>query len=156
MNDIIYLVGICIIAAPIFIYIFYREHKLRSSGKIMKRKIKFVEESEEFTLSLNNPSIVAEKIQNLPYREMKVSVNTTGNQKFRFSSGYGWDAGLFLEERNGDKSIYCFGFLNWRTKNNIPIDNLHMNMLLTAIEKMFLDIDPQTKVQTKKVKAKRG
>lgn len=137
-------------AAALFIYLFRREKKLRSDGKMIHRKRGFVEEAEEFTLSLNNPAAVAEKLRKLSYQEMKVTMSSDrDNQSFHFScSRCSWNARLFIKENTEGRITYCFEFLNWQQKGSTVVGDLCMNLLLTAIEKMFLELDPQTEVQT--------
>lgn len=145
----------CGILAVALICIFWRNRKLRSAGKIVNRKRKYVEEAQEFILVLADLSIVAKKLQELSYQEMKVAVNSGDNHSFHFSCArYNWDARLYIKGNEGDKTIYCFEFLNWQQNGSIPIGELYMNLLLTAIEKMFLSIDPDTQVQTRLLEVK--
>lgn len=59
----------------------------------------------------------------------------------------------FSEMDNGteDTHIYKFQFTHWKSRNGIPYSVDLMNVLLTTIEKTFLQIDPATQVSTKKV-----
>lgn len=134
--------------AVYLVYLFQRDKRLFNSGKIIYRKRKFAEEAEEFILTLTDSSLVAKKLRKLSYQEMKVVMNSKGDQEFFFSnSRCRWKARLFLKGSEGEKVIYCFEFLNWQVNNGAPIGDLYMNMLLTAVEKVFLSLDPHTEVK---------
>lgn len=134
-------------AAYLF-YLFQRDKKLFNSEKIIYRKRKFAEEAEEFILTLTDSSLVSKKLRELSYQEMKVAMNSKGEQEFLFScSRCRWNARLFLKGSEGDKVIYCFEFLNWQVNNGAPVGDLYMNMLLTAVEKVFISLDPHTEVK---------
>lgn len=134
--------------AAYLIFLFQRDKKLFNSEKIIYRKRRFAEEAEEFILTLTDASLVAKKLRELSYQEMKVDVNSKGDQEFFFSCARGgWYARLFLKGSEGDKVIYCFEFLNWQVNNGAPVGDLYMNMLLTAVEKVFVSLDPHTEVR---------
>lgn len=137
------------------VYLFQRDKRLFNSGKIIYRKRRFAEEAEEFILTMTDSSLVGKKLRELPYQEMKVAMNSKAEQEFIFSnSRCSWKARLFLKGSKGEKVIYCFEFLNWQVNNGAPIGDLYMNMLLTAVEKVFLSLDPHTEVQTRLMETK--
>ncbi len=123
-------------------------NKLRSEGKIITRKSVFYEEGREFTVALNNPDLVAQKLKELPYSEMKLSMSgDSQRQSFNFTC-YNFEAQLWCKSADEEKSVYCFTFNSWKTLHGLAAGSVEMNMLLTAIEKMFLSIDPNTQVRT--------
>lgn len=141
-----------IIVLGITIYVGYQRNKtLKAEEKIIDRNIRFIEEGEEFTLLISDKNIVTQKIKNLPYNDIGVSMNgNSDKQIFNFSSTY-FTAQLSLKESSSDKSVYAFSFTGWRERNGVAVELLKMNMLLTAIEKAFLSIDPNTQVRTWKI-----
>lgn len=148
------IVAAIIIGAALY-YRYEKDKQLQSEGKIIKRGMGFMEKAELFILELDDPDKVTKAVQEFPYSEMKVSVQSDeANQAFQFSNSYGWNARLYCTERNEQKVTYCFEFSHWETSNGAVQGGLYMNMLQTAVEKMFLDIDPNTQVQEKALSVK--
>lgn len=152
-------VMIILISAGIFgcsIYLSKRKNEqLLSEGKIVEREKDFMEKAEEFSLTVKEPSQVAEGVRKISYSEMSVTMKADSEgQSFHFSNTWGWNARLYYKGKDGEKSVYCFEFLNWKTKDYMIQGGLYMSMLLTAIEKMFLDIDPNTQVTTRHLNTK--
>ena len=80
--------------------------------------------------------------------------NNGGNKQVVFKSSYEWNAEiLFLDESNG-KYRYRFDFTAWNTHRGLPLRSDTMNMMETKVEKMFLKLDPQAKVDTEEMKLK--
>lgn len=143
-----------LLTGGILFFMYLRYKSLMESGKITKRKGDFVEQAEDFILSLKDPDEVARLIQELPYAEMKVSVYpANGNRDFQFTGG-GWSARLYRKEDEGEKAVYTFQYLKWETHNGLTVHADQMNMLLTAVEKMFLKLDPATQVKTRLLETK--
>lgn len=149
---------ILLIAAVIVFSLYYGNKKtsnLLEGGKIIKRNGAYWEEGQEYILVLENPNLVTQKVEVFPYSEMKVNMKgDKEKQVFNFSS-YNFDAQLRYKETAAEKSVYCFEFIRW--KNNqlgTPIGIFEMNMLMTAIEKMFLSIDSNTQVTSKRLDIK--
>lgn len=130
-----------------------RYKKLAAEGKVVRRSSRFQEEAEDFICSMERAEQVAERIRQLPYAEMKISLDVRGGQSFQFA-GIRWRAELCFREIKDGKHVYTFQFLNWNMHNGMLMHEAQMNMLLTAVEKMFLDIDPDTQVQTRLVETK--
>lgn len=59
-----------------------------------------------------------------------------------------WNALLYCTGASNGRMTYWFRFTSWGTLDYGVIGEVQMNMLLTAIEKLFLSIDPNTQVQT--------
>lgn len=143
-----------LIGGALLFYMFYRHHKLVSDGKVIERGRNFVEQAEDFILTLEAPAQVVERIRALPYAEMKVSMRMEGNGQSFLFSGSNWSAKLYRKNDEAEKAVYSFQYLQWKTYNGSIQYEDHMNMLLTAIEKMFLSIDPNTKVKTRLLETK--
>ena len=137
------------VTVVIFIIMALRDKKLASEGKIIKRSGDFVEKAEDFILDLSDPGIVVEKVRALSYNEIKSSVQIEGNGQSFLFTGANWSARLYRKGDNDGKAVYSFQYLNWKEDRGIIQYALHMNMLLTSIEKMFLSIDPNTQVKTR-------
>ncbi len=87
---------------------------------------------------------------------MRISMITVlqGNERRRQAKD-GWNARLYYTGEKDGKAVYCFEFLNWKVKDGLIVQGgMYMNMLVVAIEKMFLDIDPNTQVTDKRVDIK--
>lgn len=142
--------GIFLIVLCIAIYgaVYWNMARIKKEGKIIDRGKRFYEEGEEFTISADNNTVV-QKIKSLPYSDMKVSMNCSG-QSFGFSTMF-FSAQLLFKGTSDGKSVYEFSFTSWREKNGGAMDFIHMNMLITSIEKAFLSIDPNTQVRTWKI-----
>lgn len=145
-----------IIGFVILGYLIYRsmkqEKQLTSEGKIIDRDRKFMEQAEDFTLTCSDPGRVTGQVQQLPFSEMKVSMTAGAQgQSFQFafdSVAGGWTAVLSRKDEPSGQLAYRFQFTHWKTRDGMIVGELYMNQLLTAVEKMFLSIDPNTKVQT--------
>ncbi|MBQ6535794.1 MAG: hypothetical protein IJI40_03335, partial [Firmicutes bacterium] len=66
-------------------------------------------------------------------------------------SAYEWEATLaHIDEQDG-KNDFDFHFTSWKTENGRPKNDISMNMLLTSIEKMFYELDPQATMEMHKM-----
>lgn len=145
---------VLLISGAIFFYIYQRHQKLVDSGKVINRERNFVEKAEDFVLTLDDPGEVARQLQELSYAEMKVSMRIgEGGHSFQFT-GSTWSARLYRKNDEDGKAVYSFQYLNWKTHDGGVMYEDHMNMLLTAIEKVFLSIDPNTQVRTRLLETK--
>lgn len=70
---------------------------------------------------------------------------------FSSSNGRHWTAQLLKTAQEGGLMAYRFEFTHLHKRNGVYAGEDNMNMLLTAVEKMFLSFDPNTKVQTEMV-----
>lgn len=148
---------IAVIILGVTLYVNTQKNKqLQSEGKIIERSADFMEKAEYFTLSLKDPEQVTEGVRKISYSEMAVSMKgDSEKQSFHFSNTWGWNARLYYTGEEDGKAVYCFKFLNWKKKDGFMIEGgIYMNMLVTAIEKMFLDIDPDTQVTDKRLDIK--
>lgn len=131
------------------------ESKLESQGKIIRREKGFNENAEIFTMGPIDKNQVTEGLKAIGSTQ-KVSINgNTQSQSFSITGGSWsqWSARLKMMEANEEKTVYRFHFNQWKNNSHstTPEDPTSMNMLLTAVEKMFVQIDPNTKVHTEPV-----
>ena len=61
-----------------------------------------------------------------------------------------WKAVLTRTLQDHRTCTYNFRFIQWEDK----ADKVHMNVLLTAVEKLFLSLDPNVKVHVRKMNVK--
>ena len=134
-----------------------RQNRLVEEGKIIKRDGNFWESSEYFTLTGVDYSKVLEAVNNTYFSDLKVTIypNNGGKSEILFKSSYEWNAAIdFLGEEEG-KFNYKFSFTAWNTyKYGVPLRADTMNMMETKVEKMFLNLDPNTSVRTQEMKLK--
>ena len=146
---------IVVIIGGLIWYNWQKTQCLTSEGKIIKRSGLFYREGEEFTIAGYDPALISQRVQGLSYSEMSVSMSGNSEQQvFRFK-GSTFEAQLCLREHTQDKAVYGFNFTRWKENHNGSVYSIYeMNMLLTAIEKMFLSIDPAAQVRSWKVETK--
>lgn len=143
-----------LISGALFYYMYQRHKKLVDSGKVIERGRHFLEQAEDFILISEAPAQVVERIQAIPYSEMKVSMRIEDSGQSFLFNGVNWNARLYRKNDEAGKAVYSFQYLHWKTYNGSVQYEDHMNMLLTAIEKMFLSIDPNTQVKTRLLETK--
>ena len=129
--------------------------KLASEGKIVARKDVFYEKIQEYTLAVDDAELVTKALRTVPYEELRITAKgNTVEQVFTFEAAT-YEAGLYRKSHGDGKSVYCFNFTQWKTmRYGTPQSLTGMNMLLTAIEKAMLSVDPNTQVRTEEMKVK--
>lgn len=132
----------------IVVYFSMKAHnKMVSDGKIISRRTNFMENAEEFTFRKIDPATVAALVKAINYADMHASMQCSEErQLFRFN-GSAWTAQLHKLSENDTQAVYRFEFTNWKTHNGMPRDGLNMNKLTTAVEKVFLSLDPNAQVK---------
>ncbi|MBQ9342688.1 MAG: hypothetical protein IJT99_00690 [Clostridia bacterium] len=142
-------IGIVVAIMAVAIYFALKAHnKLVAEGKIISRRTDFMENAEEFTLAAVDPSQVTDSVKAFDYNGMRVAMKgNSENQAFRFT-GNNWGARLFRVSADEAQCVYRFEFTNWKTNGSMAEGAMGMNMLLTAVEKMFLSLDHGTQVRT--------
>ena len=132
-----------------------RNQQLTDEGKVIKRDISFVESASTFTMTGADFAKIVTALKSMDISGTGASWESKGTtQTIVFKSNHGWAAQLNALESDGEKYRYRFQFTNWETQRGIPWRIDTMNMLLTAIEKAFLSIDPSTQVETTQFKTK--
>lgn len=133
------------IVAGCFYYNWQKSNRLTSEGKIIKRSSIFYEDAEEFTLTVQDTSEITRKVEAFAYSEMHVSMKGNRDSQTFYFTGSSFEAQLWRKGEDAEKPVYCFQFNRWKTNHNGAVYGIYdMNMLLTAVEKMFLSIDPST------------
>ncbi len=129
--------------------------KLASEGKIVTRNDVFYEKIQEYTLAVDDAELVTKALRTVPYEELRITAKgNTAEQMFHFE-GTAYEAGLYRKSHGDGKSVYCFNFTEWKTmRYGTPQNLTGMNMLLTAIEKAILSVDPNAQVRTEEMKVK--
>lgn len=149
--EVLVLIVCAVVIGAMFYYNAKQNSQLTADGKIIDRGRTFMEQAEVFTLN-GNSSQIAEEVRKLSYAEMKVAMTADGEQNvFRFaydSFAGAWHAVLYQKEAPVGRLAYQFQFTDWRNRDGYAVGYREMNMLLTAVEKMFLSVDPGTQVQT--------
>ena len=145
--------GICVVVGFFVAPLFKQADEMFASGAIIKRDAGFMENIQRFTLSKASAEnlIAAMKNEGLPFAGLEWK---TGNDAmgFKYSD---WTAQLVKLDGDANSDRYEFGFLQWQTNQyGGSVTVTQMNQLLTAIEKAFLKLDPNTKVQTERGKVK--
>lgn len=151
---VVIIIAIFAIAVPIGLKARNEQNQLIAQGRMLKRDAYFMECTETFTLSGGEYNRVLEAIKAANLSGTGVSVSSNASQQSFAFQASGWAAQMYRAKDDGDQFVYCFGFTKWKTRKGIPLDYVPMNLLLTAVEKAFLSIDPQTKVQSSKAKLK--
>ena len=150
------ILGVCVALLILFKFLSLRgESKLESQGKIVRREKGFNENAEIFTMGPIDQNKVTEGLKEIG-NSMRISINgNTNTQSFSITGGSWsqWSARLKLIEADETKTVYRFLFNHWKSNahSTTPEDPTSMNLVLTAVEKMFLNIDPNTKVHTEPV-----
>ena len=139
-------IGIVIVALCI-VFTNLKQKRLMKEGKIIARAPDFPEYAEEFMLAGDSAGQVADRVRALPFGEMAVSFAESAGEKYVFT-GNGWFGCLsrIIQAEAG----YRFEFTEWKTNNGIIQDAMNMNRLLTALERVFLEIDPQVTISAAK------
>ena len=141
---------IIVVVAAVFIVRNMWEQRFISEGKMIKRSGDFYQEASEFTLKSIPDEQIAEAIKKIPCSEIGVSKKgDTGRAIFTSSN---FEAELVRKSSEPGKMVYQFQFTHWRERRGVLYGVNYMNMLLTSIEKMFLELDPTAKVRTWKLK----
>ena len=151
MPYLIILIFVAIIA--IFVVFFKkRNEKLMSEGKIIQRKTSFWEEAEYFITS-STFNDIAYSVKSTDLSDCKVSIEfDSENRLILFKSSYSWNAAIQFQDSLNGKNLFKFSFPAYRTRNGVPYRIDTMNVMQTAVEKILLSLDPQTTVETHRIK----
>ena len=125
--------------------------KLHAEGKIVTRDAGFMKNAQTFTVSKvsTDTLISAMKKEGLPFARLDWKA---GEDAMTFSYNQ-WAAQMVRSSGDDGHDKFRFSFTGWQTmKYGQAIDFTQMNQLLTAIEKAFIKLDPNTKVQTEQIK----
>jgi hypothetical protein len=128
-----------------------RKKTQMAAGKIIKRNDDFYEQTHTFTTRVASLADVGGAINQAVLAEVKVSFESNysrGFIRFRASNLSGmFNASLQAAGQSGGAYFYRFSLENWN-ENKIGVPRVvGANELLTAIEKAFILLDPDTAVQ---------
>ena len=143
--------GIVVVVGFFVAPLFKQADELFASGAIIKRDANFMENVQRFPLSMISTEslITAMKNEGLPFPGLAWKIGEDA-MEFRYSD---WTAQLIKLDCGDDFARYEFKFLQWKTDQyGGSVTFTQMNQLLTAIEKAFLKLDANTKVQTERAK----
>ena len=133
------------IAIPLGISEGKNNKRLLDEGKIMRRGSKWPEKGEEFTSRIGSMQALHDALD-----AMNNPCPMEGNTSKLIFKGPSYSAVLYrvaFDEPSGI-AIYRFEFTSMKI-NGVRYENdIEMNYLLTAIEKVFLGLDPNTGVKT--------
>ena len=138
-------------AIGIGVYIGTKQAKFQkekvAEGKMITRDLNFMKDAEEFTLCAFDPQCVTEAVKNLDYTELCANMEGSAERQIFKFKGRSWAAQLYRVSENDSQACYRFEFTSWKMDRYMPRDFSYMNMMATAIEKIFLSIDPNTQVR---------
>jgi len=148
---------IVVVALAIGIAIGLSQHKknmaLMEDGKLIKRDASFMESAEIFTLqNADFPTVIA-ALKETSFEGAGVAIKGSAQEgAVIFQAGSSWAAQLVPIKSDPGTYSYMFTFTKWQTYRGMPQNFTEMNITLTALEKMFLKLDPNTKVESRKNK----
>lgn len=128
--------------------------QLIDEGRIVQRKYIITEQAEEFTVQGADFARVLQGIQDADLRGSGVSVQKNEAKQVFFFNGSNWKAEMYRKDDMGGKNVWYFHFTNWKTYRGMVQEHIPMNILLTAMEKMFLSIDPAAQVKNVSIQVK--
>lgn len=148
--------GTAVFIAIVAVIAAKKNKQLTESGKIIKRPMNFWE-NEELFLAAASYETVRETVlaQDLSACAVTITPDVEGRAVILFRCRHGWNAALcWLGERDG-RGAFRFYFPAWKTgRYGAPYGFNQMNMLLTAIERLFLALDPDTALETRRLQTK--
>ena len=117
---------------------------LREEGKIILRDSRYAEQGEVFTSRIGSYGALK---QALEHRGIPCTAEGSTATQILFS-GTGFRARLCRQAFDAESGVgvYRFEFTSWRTGSYGYQNETGMNMLLTTVERAFLDLDPKTGV----------
>ena len=133
------------IAIPIGISRGKATKQLFDEGKIIDRGLKFAEKGEEFTSKIGSMQALHDAMDKL-----ELPCEMEGNTAKLVFKGNTYSAVLYrvaFDEPSGI-AIYRFEFTSMQIRDVKYTEDVLMNYLMTAIEKMFLGLDPNTGVKS--------
>lgn len=120
--------------------------QLKNEGKIINRKSNYAANGEEFTSKIGSFQALRDQLEKL-LPECWREGNTSTVVNFKSSS---FSARLYKVDFDAASGIgiFRFEFTHWRTGRYGYEEDTLMNMLMTAVEKTFLTLDPNTSVKS--------
>ena len=121
-----------------------KKQQLVNEGKMIKRQYRYAEQGEEFTAKIGTYKALADKISHM-YSPCKIDGNTSTQVNF---TGSTYAARLYKVKFDAPSGIgvFRFEFTRWKTYRGMYENDNSMNVLMTSVEKCFLELDPNTGV----------
>ena len=119
--------------------------QLISEGKMIRRDLRFAEKGEEFTSRVGSYKALADKISSM-YSPCKIEGNASTQVVFTGSTYAARLYKLKFDEPSGI-GIFRFEFTHWKSSGGVYENDNAMNVLMTSVEKCFLELDPNTGVR---------
>ena len=119
--------------------------QLISEGKMIRRDLRFAEKGEEFTSRVGSYKALADKISSM-YSPCKIEGNASTQVVFTDSTYAARLYKLKFDEPSGI-GIFRFEFTHWKSSGGVYENVNAMNVLMTSVEKCFLELDPNTGVR---------
>ena len=129
---------------------------LLQSGKIVARQAAFWEYAEYFLAEVSYEALRRVLLET-DLRDCGVSVtpDLEGRAQILFRCRHGWNAVLRWQGSREDKNAFMLYFPAWKSSRyGAPYGLSEMNMLVTRVEQLFLDMDPDTEVQNRRLQTK--
>lgn len=126
--------------------------ELLKAGLVRKRDYGYANKGEAFTSNVGSAKNVAAMLCRLG---VNCAISGDAAREVTFKGKY-FTARLFLNSFDPatGRAVYGFNFTSYKTQKYVYKDEIGMNMLLTAIEKMFFTLDRNTTVSQYNVKYK--
>ncbi|MBR6407442.1 MAG: hypothetical protein IKS19_02450 [Clostridia bacterium] len=122
-----------------------KNNQLISEGKMIKRTYRYAEKGEEFTSKIGSFKALADTIATMPM-PCKAEGNTSTQVIFTAKT---FAARLYKVQFDQPSGIgvFRFEFTRWKEYRGMYEEANAMNVLLTSVEKAFLQLDPNTGVK---------
>ena len=145
-------IGLLISAAAIAVGVIIGVHKakniraLQKDGTIIRRDMNYAEKGEQFTSRIGSVPALRDEILKAKFPcDMKGDL--AGAVDFTAKS-FAARLNLVAFDEPSGIAVYRFGFTRWKKDGYMYVDDISMNALMTAVEKTFLALDPNTGVQS--------
>ena len=144
---------VLIVVLIAFYFAHIQRKKLLDSGQIIKRRAGFVEYAEIFTIKEMPFSDIAAALRGANYYG-KANLSFNSEREAVGFGGAGWAAHLYHMNDDILRNAYCFEFTKWEMRDWMILEGIAMNIVLTTVEKTFLQLDPNTQVSSRKMEIK--
>ncbi len=153
-NTALIIIGAIVFFGSLGAVAYFNKQQMAESGKIIKREGQWWKDEVIFSTTATFPEVQA-ALKTIDISDSGAAIGLSDQGKaVHFKCGEKWDAALAdLGPENG-RNTFGFFFLSWETKSGVNTRADQMNIVLTAVEKMFLSIDPTTTVETHRGKFK--
>ena len=135
---------------------FKRNRKLMEAGKIVQRPNRFWENAEYFLTAASYEEL-REAILNTDFSDcgLEIRPDLDGREQILFRCRHGWNALLRWQGSREGWNVFMFHFPAWRTSRyGAPYGVNQMNMIETRLERIFLSLDEQTQVESRRLQTK--